>query len=80
MKAFEILDLLFDKTEHISYFGKMNFGSKEKFKTATYSSLYLLILTWLRQLEQYFYSFEGNGDDSLVTGISTENIMVILLC
>ena len=62
MKAFEILDLLFDKTEHISYFGKMNFGSKEKFKTATYSSLYLLILTWLRQLEQYFYNFDGNDD------------------
>ena len=26
------------------------------------SSLYLLILTWLSQLEQYFYNFEGNGD------------------
>jgi hypothetical protein len=62
MKAFEILDLLFDKTEHNSYFGKMNFGSKEKFKTATNSSLYLLILTWLRQLEQYFYNFDGNDD------------------
>jgi hypothetical protein len=57
-----MLDLLFDKTEHNSYFGKMNFGSKEKFKTATNSSLYLLILTWLRQLEQYFYNFDGNDD------------------
>ncbi len=27
-----MLDLLFDKTEHNSYFGKMNFGSKEKLK------------------------------------------------
>jgi hypothetical protein len=61
-KAFKMLDLLFDKTEHNSYFGKMNFGSKEKFKTATNSSLYLLILTWLRQLEQYFYNFDGNDD------------------
>jgi hypothetical protein len=61
-KAFKILDLLFDKTEHNSYFGKMNFGSKEKFKTATNSSLYLLLLTWLRQLEQYFYDFDGNDD------------------
>jgi len=42
-KAFKMLDLLSDKTEHNSYFGKMNFGSKEKFKTATNSSLYLLI-------------------------------------
>ena len=61
-KAFRMLDLLFDKTEHNSYFGKMNFGSKEKFKTATNSSLYLLILTWLRQLEEYFYNFDGNDD------------------
>jgi hypothetical protein len=58
------LDLLFDETEHNSYFGKLNFGSKEKFKTLSNSSLYLLILTWLRQLEQYFYNFEGNGDSS----------------
>ncbi len=26
--------------------------------------MYLLILTWLRQLEEYFYKFEGNGDSS----------------
>ncbi len=26
------------------------------------SSLYLLILTWLRQLEEYYFSFQGNGD------------------
>ena len=51
-KAIKKLDLLFDQTEHNSYFGKLNFGRKEKFKTLTNSSLYLLILTWLRQLEQ----------------------------
>jgi hypothetical protein len=61
-KAFKILDLIFDETEHNSYFVKLNFGSKEKFKTATNSSLYLLILTWLRQLQQYFYNFDGNDD------------------
>ena len=53
-KAFKILDLIFDETEHNSYFVKLNFGSKEKFKTATNSSLYLLILTWLRQLDNTF--------------------------
>ena len=63
-KAIKTLDLLFDQTEHNSYFGKFNFGSKENFKTLNNSSLYLLILTWLRQLEQYFYNFEGNGDSS----------------
>ncbi len=61
-KAIKTLDLLFDKTEHNSSFGKLNFGSKEKFKTLNNSSLYVLILTWLRQLEQYFYSFKCNGD------------------
>jgi hypothetical protein len=40
MKAFKMLDVIFDKTEHNSYFGMLNFGSKEKFKTATNSSLY----------------------------------------
>ena len=46
-KATKMLDLLFDQTEHNSYFGKLNFESKEKFKTMNKSSLYLLILTWL---------------------------------
>jgi len=63
-KATKTLDLLFDQREHNSYFGKLNFGSKENFKTMNNSSLYLLILMWLMQLEQYFYSFEGNGDNS----------------
>jgi hypothetical protein len=58
------LDLLFDQTEHSSYLNNLNFGSKEKFKTLNISSLYLLILTWLRQLEQYFYSFECDGVSS----------------
>jgi hypothetical protein len=40
----------------------LNFGSKVKFKTLNSSSLYLLILTWLRQLEDYYFSFEDNGD------------------
>jgi len=29
-KAIQMLDLLFDQTEHNSYFGKLNFGRKEK--------------------------------------------------
>ncbi len=57
-KATKMLDLLFDQTKHNSYFGKLNFGSKEKFKTLNNSSLYLHILTWLRQLEQYYYNLQ----------------------
>ncbi len=61
-KAYKMVDKLFDRTKQSSYFSKLNFGSKEKFKTLNNSSLYLLILTWLRQLEEYYFSFEGNGD------------------
>jgi hypothetical protein len=62
-KATKTLDLLFvfDRTDHNSHFGKLNLGSKAKFKTLNNSSLYLLILTWLRQLQEYFYNFEGGG-------------------
>ena len=63
--AFKMLDLLFDKTEHNSYFGKLAFGSKEKFKKTNNCALYLLILTWLRQLEQYFYKDDGNDDSDV---------------
>ncbi len=61
-KANKMVDKLFDQTEHSSYFSKLNFRSKEKIKALNNSSLYLLILTWLRQLEEYYFSFEGNGD------------------
>jgi hypothetical protein len=43
-KAYKMVDNLFDQTKHSSYFSKLNFGSKEKFKTLNNSSLYLLIL------------------------------------
>jgi hypothetical protein len=61
-KAYKMGDKVFDQTKHSSYVSKLNFGSKEKFKILNSSSLYLLILTWLRQLEEYSFSFEGNGD------------------
>jgi len=80
MNAFKMLDLIFDKTEHNSYFGKLNFGSKEKFKTATNSSLFLLILTWLRQLEQSFYNFDGNDDFDSDWNEHGKIIMLLLLC
>jgi hypothetical protein len=36
-------------------FGKLPFGSKEKFAKMTNTALPLVELTWLRQLEEYFY-------------------------
>jgi hypothetical protein len=50
-----VLDILFNKTEHNSYFVKNVFGSKQKTTQAENPMLYLVVLTWLRQLQQCFY-------------------------
>ncbi len=42
----KVLDTLFDKTKHTSYFDKIIFGSKQKFKHMKNPILYLVILTW----------------------------------
>jgi hypothetical protein len=52
--ALRVLDFLFDKTDHNSYFTKLNFGSKEKSKSMHNYTLHLVVLTWLRQLQQFF--------------------------
>ncbi len=57
--------ILFDKTLHNGYFGKLPFGSKDKFAKITNTTLLLVMLTWLRQLEEYFYKIgdtNENGD------------------
>ncbi len=51
----KVLDTLFDKTEHNSYLNKINFGSKQKFRHMNNPTLYLVILTWLQQLQQCFF-------------------------
>ncbi len=53
--ALKLLDTLFDKTEHNSHFDKINFGNKQKFRHMKNPILYLVILTWLRQLQQCFF-------------------------
>ncbi len=53
--ALKVLDTLFDKTKHNSYFKKINFGSKQKFKHMKNPTLCLVISTWLRQLQQCFF-------------------------
>ncbi len=52
-----VLDILFNKTEHNSYFVKNVFGSKHKITQAKNPMLYLVVLTWLRQLQQCFYEY-----------------------
>jgi hypothetical protein len=50
-----LLQILFNKTEHSSYFGKLPFRKKTKFLKLENTTIPLVILTWLRQLEEHFY-------------------------
>jgi hypothetical protein len=62
-RAEELLTILFDKTLHNGYFGRLPFGSKDKFAKMTNTILPLVMLTWLRQLEEYFYEI-GDTNES----------------
>jgi hypothetical protein len=53
--AEEFLTILFDKTLHNGYFGKLQIGSKDKFAKMTNTTLPLVVLMWLHQLEEHFY-------------------------
>ncbi len=53
--ALKVLDTLFDKTKLNSYFDKINFGSKQLFRHMKNPTLYVVILTWLRHLQQCFF-------------------------
>jgi hypothetical protein len=61
--ALKLLNTLFDKTKHNSYFDKTTFGSKLKFKHMKNPALCLVILTWLWHLQQCF--FEKSEQDPL---------------
>jgi hypothetical protein len=53
--ALKVLDILFDKTKHNSYFDKIILESKQNFKNMKNPTLCLVMLTWLRQLQQCFF-------------------------
>jgi hypothetical protein len=55
VKAFEVLDTLFDHTDHNGYFSKVNIAGKQKFNHDPNPILNLVILSYLRQLQQLFY-------------------------
>jgi hypothetical protein len=66
-----LLTILFHKTlVHSGYFGKLPFGSKDKFEKMPNTILPLVVLTWLRQLQEYFYEIGDNKEsgDSNVHG------------
>jgi hypothetical protein len=53
--ALRVFAILFNKTDHNSYFTKLNFRSKKKIKSMHNYTLPLVVLTWLRQLQQFFF-------------------------
>jgi hypothetical protein len=50
----EILDLLFSKTLHSGYWSRVQLGARTKFFEQSNGILSLVVLTWLRQLQQFF--------------------------
>ena len=49
------LTILFDKTDHCSYFEKLGFGKKMRFEKMPNTIIPLVILTWLRQLQEHVF-------------------------
>ncbi len=52
--AMKVLDILFTKTEHNSYFTKIDFGIRKRLLQPNNPTLYLVVLTWIRQRQQCF--------------------------
>jgi hypothetical protein len=55
------LTILFDKTLHNKYFGKLPFVRKEKFAKMTNTTLPLVMVTWFCQLEEYSYKISDKS-------------------
>ncbi len=56
------MTILFSKTLHNSYFTKLPFGSKANFEKMPNALLPLIILTWLRQLQEYFFEINDSKE------------------
>jgi hypothetical protein len=61
-EANRVLTILFQKTQHNSYFTKLPFGSKANFEKMPNTILPLVVLTWLRQLQEYFFETGDNNE------------------
>jgi hypothetical protein len=57
------LEILMSKTDHCGIFGKHSFGTKLYLKKSSNPVLPLVILTWMRQLQQYFFIQSENNED-----------------
>jgi hypothetical protein len=53
--ALRILNVILTRTEHDGHFTSIRFGGKSHIEKLRNNILFLVVLTWLRQLQQYFY-------------------------
>jgi hypothetical protein len=53
-----IIDVLFTRTKHNGHLAGVQFSSKRNFMAAQNFKLSLIVLTWLRQLQQFFLTPE----------------------
>ena len=58
------LTILFDKTDHCSYFEKLGFGKKMRFEKMPNTIIPLVILTWLRQLQEHVFKISDHSSQT----------------
>jgi hypothetical protein len=73
-----VVNVLFNKTLHSRHWSKVKFGTMPDFNGRQNKTLTLVVLTWLRQLQQYFLQRpnNNNGDWSKLgkyCGMTTNN-------
>jgi hypothetical protein len=63
-----MVNVLFNKTLYFGHWSKVKFGTMQYFNGRQNKTLILVVLTWLRQLQQYFLHTTNNknGDWSKV--------------
>ena len=59
VEAMDVLEVLLNKTNHSSYFGKSSFGGKTYIRQFNNPTLYLVVLIWLHQLQQCFFWYNA---------------------
>ncbi len=59
-RANEILDVLFINTVHSGHWTHVQFGMRQKSFQKNNGTLVLIVLTWLRQLQQFFLNEDKN--------------------
>ncbi len=59
--ASRVVNVLFNKTLHSGHWSKVKFGTMQDFNGRQNKTLALVVLTWLRQLQQYFLQRPNNN-------------------